>query len=217
MKVPWRTGSRTTNGRLLAFLVLAAAVSLLWSCQTIPIQGTKGPPESAGALTKAAPQAALTAYVNRHDIAIQFPSEWHLQDAMVTYGDLAAAAEEGASYLQLYSYDPRKAADPSAPVPAADVKIAIMLEPAHRGGDDSRLVAALGDRLVEKSSFPINGHPAVKVHYRIQSEESTGTLDVLAVIYLDQDLLVRFICYPWNSRLEREFETVVRSFRYKGK
>jgi hypothetical protein len=155
--------------------------------------------------------------MNRHDIRIQFPADWHLQDATVTYGDLPSAAADGAAYLQLYSYDPRKAADPSAPVPVSDVKIAVIIEPRSQPGDYARLLADLEDRLIEKSSFTINGRPAVKVHYRIRSQESDGTLDILAVVYLDQDLLVRFICYPWNSGREGEFETVVRSFRYKGK
>ena len=75
----------------------------------------------------------------------------------------------------------------------------------------------MSGRITEKSVFPINGREAYKIHYWITNEETSGRFDVLSIEYLDQDLYVRFICYPWNSAYEKEFEAMAKSFRYKGR
>ena len=67
-----------------------------------------------------------------------------------------------------------------------------------------------------KSPFRINGNEAYELRYHVTNEESTGTMEILSIEYIVQDLYAKFICYPWNSVYVKEFEALAKSFRYRG-
>ena len=164
------------------------------------------------------PRAPRTGtYRNAHEIQFEYPGTWQLQDMSKSYGSLAEAERDGAAYIQVFSYNPLLVASPAEEVPQTQVKIAILLSRNPDRLDYRKVLDRIGDRLVEKSVFLINGKQAWRLHYRIHSEERSETLDVLAIEYIDRDLYARFICYPWNSSHVKEFEALVKSFRYKGR
>ena len=188
---------KCTRGIAIVFL----AVGMLSSCATLPV------PETARTST----------YRNSHDIQFEYPRSWQLEDMSKNYGSLSEAEQAGASYIQVFSYDPLQVRNPSEEVSATQVKIAILLSTNPDRLDYQKVLGRIGDGLVEKSVFEINGKQAVRLHYLIRSEERNEKLDILAIEYFDRDLYARFICYPWNSAYEKEFEALVRSFRYKGR
>ena len=185
--------------RVTAIVLLA--VGMLASCATVPVVES----------------ARTSMYRNVHDIQFEYPRSWKLEDMSKNYGSLAEAERAGASYIQIFSYDPLQASNPTDQVSATQVKIAILLSNNPDKLDYQAVLGRIGDGLVGKSPFGINGKQALRVRYFIRSEERNEKLDILAIEYFDQDLYARFICYPWNSSHVKEFEAVVRSFRYKGK
>jgi hypothetical protein len=182
-----------------ASVVLAAGI--LASCATVPV--------SEGART--------ATYRNVHEVQFEYPGTWQLQDMSRTYGSLAEAERDGAAYIHVFSYNPLLVGNPAEEVSQTQVKVAILLSRNPDRLDYRKVLDRLGDRLVEKSVFLINGKQAWRLHYRIESEERNEKLDVLAIEYFDRDLYARFICYPWNSSHVKEFEALARSFRYRGK
>jgi hypothetical protein len=185
--------------QLIAVVSLAAGI--LASCATVPV--------SEGART--------ATYRNAHEIQFEYPGTWQLQDMSKSYGSLAEAERDGAAYVQVFSYDPLLVGNPAEEVSKTQVKIAILLSRNPDRLDYQKVLDRIGDRLVEKSVFLINGKQAWRLHYRIVSEERSEKLDVLAIEYIDNDLYARFICYPWNSSHVKEFEALAKSFRYKGR
>jgi hypothetical protein len=191
--------------KLLNLLTLVAAVlpgaGILASCATVPVSDV----------------ARIATYRNVHDVQFEYPGTWRLQDMSKSYGSLAEAEREGAAYIQVFSYNPLLVGSPAEEVPQTQVKVAILLSRNPDRLDYRRVLDRVGDRLVEKSVFTINGKQAYRLHYRITSQERSEKLDVLAIEYIDGDLYVRFICYPWNSSHVKEFEALAQSFRYKGR
>jgi hypothetical protein len=180
---------------------LSASVTVLASCATMPAPETPH----------------ISPYKNIHDIRFQYPSSWMLEDMSKNYDSLVDAEEEGASYIQIYSYDPLTAQNPAEAISSTQIKIAIILKKRTKELDYQKLLAGIGNGVSEKSLFRINGSDAYEVLYEVTNEESTEKLRILSIEYLDQDLYVKFICYPWNSAHVREFEALARSFRYRGK
>ena len=156
-------------------------------------------------------------YQNVHDVQFEYPQSWQLEDMSAKYRSLAEAEQDGSAYIQVFSYNPALVTNPTEEVPATQVKIAILLSRNPDRLDYRRVLGRIGDGLVEKSVFLINGKQAYRLHYRIHSEERNEKIDILAIEYIDQDVYARFICYPWNSLHEKEFEAVAKSFRYKRK
>jgi hypothetical protein len=200
--------------------ILCAAIALA-ACQTVPVNG---PREAAAApVTKAREQAGLPSlhplapYENRHGIAFRYPRAWHIEDATLNYQDLDAAAAEGGAYVQVYSYDRATVADPATPVPAREAKIMISMMRNEGKLDYPQLLAGLGDDIIDRAAFMIGGRQAWKVHYRILNQESGGRIEILSIFLIDQGFITRFICYPWNSRYEAQFEELAESFRSRRK
>jgi hypothetical protein len=180
--------------------ILFFTVAMLASCATLPT-----------------PEVARTSvYRNRHDIQFEYPSTWILEDMSKKYGSFAEAEMEGASYIQVYSYDPIQAGNPTEAVSPSQIKIAIILSKRQDGLDYPKVLARIADGRSENVVFRINGKDAYELRYRVMNEETGGTLDILSIEYLDQGLYARFICYPSNSMHVRAFEALVKSFRYKG-
>jgi hypothetical protein len=181
--------------------VLLLALTMLASCATLPPQVIERP----------------SIYTNLHGIRFEYPPSWRIEDMSKNYASLGEAAEEGAAYVQVYSYDPLNVSNPTEGVPRDKIKIAIMLRLNRENVDYPKVLAELGAGIVHASIFRINGRDAYEVRYQVEREDTTGRLDVLSIEYLDQDLYAKFICYPWNSMYVREFEDLAKSFRYKGK
>jgi hypothetical protein len=181
--------------------VVSLAVGMFASCATLPVSET----------------ARTSTYTNVHEVQFEYPHSWQLEDMSKTYGSLAQAEQAGAAYIQVFSYNPMLVGNPTEEVSRTQVKIAILLSRNPDKLDFQKVLRRIGDGLVEKSVFSIHGKQAYRLHYQIHSEERNDTLDILAIEYFDRDLYARFICYPWNSSHEKEFEALVRSFRYKGK
>jgi uncharacterized protein YlaN (UPF0358 family) len=181
-------------------LVLFAAF-FIGACQTVPLH--KIP--------------AVAAYTNKHGITLIYPKTWHIEDATLTYKDLDAAATEGGAYMQIYSYDRTMAANPAAPVPASEAKIMIIMSRNIENLDYPQVLGELGNEVIDRAVFMINKKQAYKVHYRIVNQESGGKLDILSILLIDHGYIIRFICYPWNSRYEAQFEELAESFRSSGK
>jgi hypothetical protein len=78
------------------------------------------------------------------------------------------------------------------------------------------VLGELGTDVIDKAVILINKKPAYKVHYRIMNQESGGILDILSIFSINNGYITRFICYPWNSRYERQFEQLAESFRNTG-
>jgi hypothetical protein len=186
----WKSGAAV----LLAAFFIAG-------CQTVPLH--KIP--------------AVQVYASPHGITLAYPKAWHMEDATLKYKDLDAAAAEGGAYMQIYSYDSDRAADPARPVPASEVKIMIMMTKNRENLDYSRVLGELGNEVIDRAVFMINKKQAYKVHYRIVNQESGGKLDILSILLIDQGYIIRFICYPWNSRYVAQFEELAESFRSPGK
>jgi hypothetical protein len=159
----------------------------------------------------------ISFYKNIHDIQFEYPSSWHLEDMSKGYARLDEAEREGASYIQVYSYDPMNVQNPADDVAQSKIKIAIMFKRNLDNGDYSKILSGLENRILEKTVFRINGRDAYKIINWITNEETGAKLNVLSIVYLDQDLTVKFVCYPWNSAYLKEFEALARSFRYRGK
>jgi hypothetical protein len=83
--------------------------------------------------------------------------------------------------------------------------------------DYPELLGGLGDDIIDRTLLTIDSRKAWKVHYRILNQESGGKLDILSIFLIDQGYIVRFICYPWNSRYEAQFEELAGSFKNRGK
>ncbi|MGO9309497.1 MAG: hypothetical protein ACLQDL_10805 [Spirochaetia bacterium] len=172
----------------------------------------------ASCATQPGPEVARTStYRNAHHIQLEYPSSWQLDDMSKSYGSLDDAEKEGASYIQVYSYDPTNVQNPTDPVSQSQVKVAILFKRNLDNLDYSKVLGGMEDRIVEKTVFRVNGKIAYKVLSWITNEETHGRLEMLSIEYLDQDLYVRFLCYPWNSVYLKEFEALARSFRYKGR
>jgi len=172
----------------------------------------------AGCQTVPAPQMpAVKEYANKHGIKFTFPGTWQVEDSTLSYDDLDAAAVEGGAYMQIYSYDSGAAANPAAPVPASEAKIMISMTRNRENLGYTQLFGDLGDNVIEKASFVINNKQAYKVHYRITNLEGGGRLDILSILLIDQGFIIRFTCYPWNSRYVAQFEKLAESFRTFGK
>ena len=188
---------------------------IISACQTAP--GHPGPAEPAStgsASAQAIPEIpSVKPYTNRHGIAFRYPASWHVEDLTVNYDDLGAAAEEGGAYIQVYSYDRTTAIDPTAPVPVSEVKIMIVMAKNTEKLDSPQVLGELGNDVVDRAVFMIDGKRAYKVHYRILNQESGGKLDILSILFIDRDYIIRFICYPWNSRYELQFEKIAASFQ----
>jgi hypothetical protein len=210
-----------TMDRLTAPALCAALLLVLASCQTVPVKRAGGQPVPAkgtGAGETTVPTLTpLATYSNRHGIAFSYPRAWHVEDATLNYDDLDAAGTEGGAYLQVYSYDRTAVADPATPVPASEAKIMISLMRNEGNLDYPALLGGLGDDIVARAQLGIDGRQAWKVHYRIVNQESGGKLDILCIFLIDQGSIVRFICYPWNSRYEPQFEQLAESFRSRRK
>ena len=186
-------------GRRIAAVVLAAGA--LAPVSTLP----------------AARGVHTATYKNVHEVQFVYPSSWQVEDMSAAYPNLADAEQAGAAYIQVFSYNPELVTNPSESVPATQVKIAVLLSRNSDSLDYAQILGRLGDRLVEKSIVTINGKTAWRLHYRIHSEETNETLDMLAVEYVDRDIYARFICYPWNTVHAKEFDALVKSFRYRGR
>jgi len=180
--------------------ILFSAMALLASCATLP------PSEIA----------RTSVYRNIHDIQFEYPRSWQLEDVSKNYASLGEAEAEGASYIQIYSYDPTKVLNPADAVSLSQIKIAIIFRKNVENLDYPKVLARIGNGIAEKTVVRIHGREAYKIHYWITSEETLTKLDVLSVEYLDGELYVRFICYPWNSIYMKDFERLVGTFRYKG-
>ena len=176
-------------------------MALFASCTTLP-----GPETSH-----------VSFYTNIHHVQFEYPSSWQLEDMSKNYGSLDEAEKEGASYIQVYSYDPMNVQNPTDPVSPGNIKIAILFRRNLDNIDYSKVLARLGNRILERTVFRMNGKDAYELLYWITNEETGEKLKVLSIEYLDQDLYVRFLCYPWNSAYLKEFEALARSFRYNGK
>lgn len=187
------------KGWKLGAVVFFAAFFVV-ACHTVPMQ--KIP--------------AVKAYTNKHGITLAYPKTWHIEDATLTYKDLDAAAIEGGAYMQIYSYDSDTAANPAMPVPASEAKIMINMTRNQENLDYSRVLGGLGNDVVDRAVFMINNKQAYKVHYRIMNQESGGKLDILSILLIDHGYIIKFICYPWNSRYEAQFEELAESFRNAG-
>jgi hypothetical protein len=207
--------------RLTACAFGAALLVLLAGCQGLP-QGTAARPaagptapvKGTGAGKAAVPTLhPLAAYSNRHGITFRYPRAWHVEDATLNYDDLGSAGAEGGAYLQVYSYDRNAAADPSTPVPPSEAKIMISLMRNEGSLDYAGLLGSLGDDIIDRAGLKIDNRPAWKVHYRILNQENGGKLEILCIFLIDKGFIVRFICYPWNSRYEPQFEDLAESFR----
>jgi len=186
--------------RTPARAILFSVAALVTSCATLP-----------------SPETARTSvYRNVHNIQFQYPSSWALEDVSKNYGTLIDAEEEGASYIQVYSYDPLTAQAPTEAVSPAQVKISLILSNKAENLDYRKLLARVGNGMSERSLFRINGKEAYELRYRVTNEESTEKLEILSIEYIVQDLYAKFICYPWNSVHVKEFEALARSFRYRG-
>ncbi len=171
----------------------------------------------ASCASQPGPETVRTSsYRNIHRVQFEYPSSWQLQDMSKSYGSLEEAQKEGAAYIQVYSYDPTGVQDPAEAVSPGRIKIAILFERNLDKLDYSKVLARMENRIVEKTLFRVHGREAYRVIYWITSEETGGRLKVLSIEYLDQDLYVRFLCYPWNYAYQKEFEDLARSFRYKG-
>ena len=181
--------------------VVHFAVFFIVACQTVPLH--KIP--------------AVKGYSNPHGITLSYPESWHMEDATLKYKDLDAAAIEGGAYMQIYSYDSDTAANPTMPVPASEAKIMIIMTKNRENLDYPQVLGELGNDVIDRAIFMINKKQAYKVHYRIVNQESGGKLDILSIISINQGYIVRFICYPWNSRYEAQFEELAESFRSSGK
>ena len=156
---------------------------------------------------------AVKAYTNTHGITFTYPETWHIEDATLNYKDLDAAALEGGAYMQIYSYDRNMAENPGMRVPVSEIKIMIGMSRNLDKLDFSQVLGGLGNDVVEKAVFMINKRPAYKVHYRIMNQESGEKLDILSIISINNNFIIKFICYPWNSRYVRQFEELAASFR----
>ena len=186
--------------RTPARAILFSVAALVTSCATLP-----------------SPETARTSvYRNVHNIQFQYPSSWALEDVSKNYGTLIDAEEEGASYIQVYSYDPLTAQAPTEAVSPAQVKISLILSNKAENLDYRKLLARVGNGMSERSLFRINGKEAYELRYRVTNEESTEKLEILSIEYIVQDLYAKFICYPWNSVHVKEFEALAKSFRYRG-
>jgi hypothetical protein len=190
-------------------LVLALA-----ACQTVPVKMAGGQPGKEAAVPSLHP---LATYANKHGLGFTYPRAWQVEDATLNYDDLDAAGAEGGAYLQIYSYDRAVAANPTAPVPATEVKIMISLMRNTGNLDYPALLGGLGEDIIDRARLEIDGKLAWKVHYRIMNQESGGTLEVLSIFLLDRGYIVRFICYPWNSRYQGQFVELAESFRYRNR
>jgi hypothetical protein len=180
-------------------LVLFAAF-FISACQTLPLHTIP----------------AVTAYTNKHGITLIYPKTWHIEDATLTYKDLDAAATEGGAYIQIYSYDRTMAVNPAAPVPSSEAKIMISMSRNIENLDYPKVLSELGNEVIDRAILMINKKQAYKVHYRIVNQESGGKLDILSILLIDHGYIIRFICYPWNSRYEAQFEELAESFRGSG-
>jgi hypothetical protein len=177
---------------LAAFLVIA--------CQTVPLQRIP----------------SVEVYTNNHGISFAYPKTWRVEDATLTYTDLDAAAAQGGAYMQIYSYDSGTTANPAMPVPAHEAKIMIIMTRNQENLGYPQVLGELGNDVIDRAAFTINKKPAYKVHYRIVNQESGGKLDILSILLIDNGYVIRFICYPWNSRYEAQFEELAESFRSSG-
>ncbi|MGA2479053.1 MAG: hypothetical protein ABSG63_09935 [Spirochaetia bacterium] len=208
------------RGKRLAASALCAALTLA-ACQTVPVKMAGGQPvpaKGAGGEETTVPSLhPLAAYSNRHGVVFRYPRAWQVEDATLNYDDLGAAGAEGGAYLQIYSYDRTTVADPTAPVPSTEAKIMISLMRNTGNLDYPELLGGLGDDIIDRTLLTIDGRKAWKVHYRILNQESGGKLDILSIFLIDQGYIVRFICYPWNSRYEAQFEELAGSFKNRGK
>ena len=187
------------KGWKLSAVVLFAAFCLV-ACQTVPPH--KLPP--------------VKVYTNKHGITFTYPETWHIEDPTLDYKDLDAAALEGAAYTQIYSYDRGLAEEPGMHFPASQAKIMIRMSRNRENLNFSQVLGELGNDVIDKAVFMINKKPAYKVHYRIMNQESGEKLDILSIFLINKDYIIRFICYPWNSRYERQFEELAASFRNTG-
>ena len=196
------------------------AVLALAACQTVPMTGggrSAAPAKTAGGAASLPTLHPSATYENRHGIAFRYPRSWHVEDATLNYQDLDAAGAEGGAYVQIYSYDRATAVDPSTPVPASEVKIMISMMRNEGNLDDTALLSGLGEDIIDRASLTIDGRKAWKVHYRILNQENGGKLEILSIFLIDRAFIVRFICYPWNSRYEAQFEEIAESFRSRRK
>ena len=83
--------------------------------------------------------------------------------------------------------------------------------------DYPELLGGLGDDIIDRAMLKIDNRQAWKVHYRILNQENGGKLEILSIFLIDRGYIVRFICYPWNSRYEAQFEELAASFRTRRK
>jgi hypothetical protein len=190
-----------------------AAALLLADCQTV-----RGPAASAAKTTAESLPSLnpVASYTNSHGISFRYPRSWYVEDATLGFADLGSAGAEGAAWLQVFSYDRETAADPSAPVPATEVKIMISLMRNEGSRGYPEFLEGLGDDIVTRTALRVDGQPAWKVHYRIVNQENGGKLDILAIFLIEKGWIARFICYPWNSRWEAQFEELAESFHLQG-
>jgi hypothetical protein len=203
------------TGTVRALCALLAAALALAACQTTGRAAAPASrrPAAASAVEPALPTLhPVAAYSNRHGISFRYPRAWHVEDATLGFDDLAAAAAEGGAYLQVYSYDRQTAVDPSAPVPATEAKIMISLMRNEGNLDYPEFLEGLGADIVTRAALRVDGAPAWKVHYRITGQENGGKLDILCIFLIEKGWIARFICYPWNSRYEAQFEELAESF-----
>jgi hypothetical protein len=190
--------------------VLAAVVFLVVACQSLPVNagGAGGGYKAAGV-----PETPTrTVYSNRHGISFTYPKGWHIEDPTLNYKNLDAAEAEGGAYIQVYSYDSTLAADPTSSVPVSEAKIMITVSRNKDKIDYPMLLGGLGNDVLAKTAFSIDGKTAYKMHYRILNQETGGKLDVLSILLIDGGYVVRFICYPWNSRHVSQFDELAQSF-----
>jgi hypothetical protein len=166
-------------------LVLALA-----ACQTVPVKMAGGQPGKEAAVPSLHP---LATYANKHGLGFKYPRAWQVEDATLNYDDLDAAGAEGGAYLQIYSYDRAVAANPTAPVPATEVKIMISLMRNEGSLDYAGLLGSLGDDIIDRAGLRIDGMQAWKVHYRIVNQENGGKLEILCIFLIEKGFIVRFI------------------------
>src|SRR5271157_5705295 len=170
----------------------------------------------ASCATHPGPETArVSFYRNIHHVQFEYPSSWQLEDMSKNYGSLDEAEKEGSSYIQVYSYDPMNVPDPSDAVSPGRIKIAILFRRNLDNLDYSKVLAQMQNRILERTAFRVNGRDGYELLYWITNEETSEKMKVLSIEYLDQDLYVRFLCYPWNSAYLKEFEAIAKSFRYK--
>jgi hypothetical protein len=184
---------------LIAVVLFAALFTA--ACQTVPLHVVP----------------AVKMYTNKHGITFSYPKTWQIEDVTLKYKDLEAAAVEGGAYMQIYSYDRDMALNPAMPVPASEAKIMISMTRNRENLDYPQVLGQLGNEVIDRAVFMIDKKQAYKVHYRIVNQESGGKLDILSILLIDHGYVIRFICYPWNSRYEAQFEELAESFRSSGK